>query len=153
MVKKLGLKLKEQKGFTLIELLAVIVILGIIAAIAIPAISNVINKSQEKANAEEGLQIINAAKLIIANNEATIDSTTLKVTIDRDPATGVGLMDYLDRVDAKNPFQVEVKKATVASGGKLTYTLINHPAADAPNNATGDTGKSISEQDLIDKAK
>ncbi|WMM91267.1 prepilin-type N-terminal cleavage/methylation domain-containing protein, partial [Heyndrickxia coagulans] len=30
--------LKNQKGFTLIELLAVIVILAIIAAIAIPAI-------------------------------------------------------------------------------------------------------------------
>lgn len=34
-IKKL---LKNQKGFTLVELLAVIVILGIIAAIAIPSI-------------------------------------------------------------------------------------------------------------------
>ena len=67
MFKKLGLKLKEQKGFTLIELLAVIVILGIIAAIAIPAIGNVINKSEDKAEVQDALQIINAAKLYVAD--------------------------------------------------------------------------------------
>ena len=37
-MKKLVKRLKDQKGMTLVELLAVIVILGIIAAIAIPSI-------------------------------------------------------------------------------------------------------------------
>ncbi len=39
-----------KKGFTLIELLAVILILGIIALIAIPQVTNVIEKSREQAN-------------------------------------------------------------------------------------------------------
>jgi type IV pilus assembly protein PilA len=153
MFKKLGSKLKEQKGFTLIELLAVIVILGIIAAIAIPAISSVINKSEEKAEAQEGVQIINAAKLLVANNEVEFAGTALTLTIDKTPTAPatVGLMDYLDRVDAKTPFSVRVNRAT-ATSGKLTYTLINHPAAGSPNTDTAGTLE-ISEQDLIKNSK
>jgi type IV pilus assembly protein PilA len=41
---------KNQKGLTLIELLAVLVIVGIIAAIAIPAITGTIAKSKTKAD-------------------------------------------------------------------------------------------------------
>jgi type IV pilus assembly protein PilA len=42
---------KNQKGMTLIELLAVIVILGVIAAIAVPAIGGTISSSKTKADA------------------------------------------------------------------------------------------------------
>ena len=40
-----------KKGFTLIELLAVIMILGVIALIAIPVVSNIIEESRKKAGA------------------------------------------------------------------------------------------------------
>ena len=55
--------LKNQKGLTLVELLAVIVILGIIAAIAVPAIANIIDNSRKDAQ--------------IANAEALYDSARL----------------------------------------------------------------------------
>lgn len=70
MVKRLGLKLKEQKGFTLIELLAVIVILGIIAAIAVPTITGVISKSKDDAKVAEALQILDAARLAYTDNNS-----------------------------------------------------------------------------------
>jgi type IV pilus assembly protein PilA len=146
MFKKLGSKLKEQKGFTLIELLAVIVILGIIAAIAIPAITNVINKSETKAQAQEGVQIINAAKLYVANEKSNTTDSYVHGSA-TDSIEKADLMKYLDRVDATTVFEVVVEEATTASGGKFTYKLKNHPAAGA---AATDT---ITETALIEKAK
>ncbi|MDR7237405.1 prepilin-type N-terminal cleavage/methylation domain-containing protein [Neobacillus drentensis] len=134
MVETLRLKLKEQKGFTLIELLAVIVILGIIAAIAIPAISSVISKSDAKSQAQEGLQIINAARMYVANEGGYTA-----------PITRADLMeDYLDRVDSDQDFVVTLQDN---ASGVPTYYLFKHPSA-------GDIATpGISEQALIEAAK
>ena len=48
MKKFLQKRLNNEKGLTLVELLAVIVILGIIAAIAIPSIGNIIQNVEKK---------------------------------------------------------------------------------------------------------
>ena len=67
--------LKNQKGMTLVELLAVLVILGIIAAIAIPMIGNAISESKQKGELNDALSIIAAAKLANANGEGTSFTT------------------------------------------------------------------------------
>lgn len=53
---------RNQKGLTLIELLAVLVIVGIIAAIAIPAIGNTISNSKTKADTASQQMIEEAAQ-------------------------------------------------------------------------------------------
>ena len=52
----------KTKGFTLIELLAVIVILGIVVAIAIPGINSVISNSRKKSVLAEA-EILHSAAL------------------------------------------------------------------------------------------
>ena len=54
--------LLNKKGVTLVELLAVVVILGIIAAIAVPTIGNLIANQQEKADQATLQNVIAAAK-------------------------------------------------------------------------------------------
>jgi type IV pilus assembly protein PilA len=60
--------MKQQKGFTLIELMIVIAIIGILAAIAIPAYQDYTVRSK----VSEGLNLAGAAKLAVSE---TFDAT------------------------------------------------------------------------------
>lgn len=66
--------MNKEEGFTLVELLAVIVILGIIVAIAIPAIGNVISKASGQADDAETALIVDAARLYDLDEENEIGS-------------------------------------------------------------------------------
>ncbi|GFZ88275.1 hypothetical protein GCM10008018_38020 [Paenibacillus marchantiophytorum] len=73
---------KEEKGFTLIELLAVIVILAVIAAIAVPYILGVITKSKDDADAAFFHQVYEASRLYITSEKAGSAPATVKVLTD-----------------------------------------------------------------------
>lgn len=60
----------QEKGLTLVELLAVIVILGVIAAIAVPSVTGIINSTKTKARNATAQQIYNAARLYVTTEDA-----------------------------------------------------------------------------------
>ncbi|QVY60543.1 prepilin-type N-terminal cleavage/methylation domain-containing protein [Cytobacillus gottheilii] len=110
MFQKLRNTLKNQKGLTLIELLAVIVILGIIAAIAIPSIGGIIKKSENDAKVAEGIQIISAAKMYVtSSNPGAGDLTKTQ------------LEQFLDNVK-----DTDYTVTLAVTDGKYTYSLKGH---------------------------
>lgn len=110
--------MRNEKGLTLIELLAVIVILGIIAAIAVPSIGGIIDKTKDDAKKAEAIMIFEAARLYMATTEYKEDTSNTKMSI---PSTE--LLPYLDKLDDKE-FTVEVTLDSTSK--KYIYTLVDH---------------------------
>ena len=92
--------MKNKKGFTLVELLAVIVILGVLLMIAVPAVQNVIKKAKNNATQKQAELFIDAAKKMTIIDEATSDMVIYKLSdldsdVDKNRFTGmvVGLKE------------------------------------------------------------
>ncbi len=75
---------KKKKGFTLVELLAVIVVLAIILAIAIPSVLGVINNSKIGSMKSSARMLISAAKTELASNNELQPTTSWKLLLAAD---------------------------------------------------------------------
>lgn len=108
---KMRMKLfKNQKGLTLVELLAVIVILGVIAAIAIPAIGSTIENARNNADVQSANMLEEAALLWAntANPTGLAGGTPAAGTITVAQLQGTGYIR---------------EEVTTSDGGAFTITL------------------------------
>ncbi len=74
-----------KKGFTLTELLAVIVVLGLLAVILIPTISNFVNDSKDTLKKQQITTVINGAKKYAVENTDILPEAgnVVKVSVDK----------------------------------------------------------------------
>ena len=142
--------MKQQKGFTLIELMIVIAIIGILAAIAIPAYQDYTIRSK----VSEGLNLSGAAKLAVAE---TYDSTgsmpngnpsfglpaaasiagnyVSSIEVATTGSTGVITITYKDSVGGNPPANGKkiVLSPDTSSIGAMGWTCGGTSATDMPN--------------------
>jgi type IV pilus assembly protein PilA len=118
MLHKLSRRARDEKGFTLIELLVVILIIGILAAIALPAFLNQRGKAQDT-EAKSQVRTAQTAEETLYTDEqsyATGDVTTL---VGIEPALGQGKATLTVPTHAADNYKVT---STSVTGDTFTIT-------------------------------
>jgi type II secretion system protein G len=155
----------KKKGFTLVELMIVIVIIGILAAVAVPKFADMVDKSKEGATKAQLTAIRGALQVYYGDNEGKFPKTTKEQDEtpqeDADVLNGSLIPKYISDIGmAKLPrkgnnhncatesisvYVVDIPTANVKNGGGWAYD------GEDLNNTWGDLRVNCNGKDLNNK--
>src|SRR5690606_14332637 len=104
--KRDALKANEEKGFTLIELLVVVLIIGILAAIAVPVYLGIQDSARESAVKSDLAAVKTAIVAYIVQNDSVPDIDDLAVTIDEGNYQGAAGLPAWSAPSATGPADI-----------------------------------------------
>jgi len=135
MLHKLRQRAQDEKGFTLIELLVVILIIGILAAIALPAFLNQREKAQDS-EAKTGARTAQTAMETLYTDDQSYGAGDVAKLRTIEPAL-TQLGTRLSIVKTTDTYTISV--ASKASSPK-TWTIARDNAGNVTRGCTGGTG-------------
>jgi len=127
-----------QKGFTLIELMIVVAIIGILAAVALPAYQDYTAraKASEVILAASGVRTC-VTEAVSTNGASNLDSceagfvATARATA-LDVGADTGVISVSGTINAANDFSVTLSPTIVSDTAISTWTCVGSPAKWAP---------------------
>ncbi len=112
--------IRSNKGFTLVEIMIVVVIIGLLAAMAIPAFQKVRQSSQEKALINDARQVASAAAQYYLEQGVTEVPFTFLVNTHTEPTQ----RGYLKQLGSGNSWAASGSSSTDMQQG-ATFELRN----------------------------